>query len=258
MQPVQTRDLRAFDDYSSGHLTLGGARLELRLPSNTEVSVTAFRFTHDQAHFASVSGNERRDIVDVHASGTSGAWDWDIEAMNQTGSIGAERIKAWGTGSLAGYTFRGEPWRPRVGLQVDAASGDRNPADHQLGTFNPLFPNGYYINLSGFTGYANFVQVKPSLTLHPTSKLSVQLAAAELWRETSADSIYMLPNIPIRGTAGQGSPFTTYYGEFRVDWNVSEHVAAALEAEHYAVGQTIRAVGGHDANYLGIELRYGW
>jgi hypothetical protein len=46
----------------------------------------------------------------------------------------------------------------------------------------------------------------------------------------------MLPNIPIRGTAGRGSPFTADYGEVRVDWNVSEHVAAALKAEHYAVG----------------------
>jgi hypothetical protein len=45
------------------------------------------------------------------------------------------------------------------------------------------------------------------------------------------------PLVPsVRGTAGRGSPFTADYGEVCVDWNVSEHLAAALEAQHYAVG----------------------
>ena len=31
---------------------------------------------------------------------------------------------------------------------VDSASGDRHPGDGTLGTFNPLFPNGYYFTLA--------------------------------------------------------------------------------------------------------------
>jgi alginate export protein len=257
-QPVQARDLRAFDDDSSGRLTYAGARLERSLPGKTRLSVAAARFTQDQAHFLSARGDERRDIVDVHAAGAPGAWDWDVEAMNQTGSIGPDRIEAWAVGSLAGYTFQQRAWRPRLGLQVDAASGDRNPGDHVLGTFNPLFPNGYYLDLSGLTGFVNFVHVKPSLTLHPCNRLTLLLAAAGLWRETTADAVYTQPDIPVARTAGRGDPFTAVYGELRVDWNVNEHVAAALEADRYVVGQTIRAAGGHDADYLGVELRYGW
>jgi hypothetical protein len=39
---------------------------------------------------------------------------------------------------------------PRLGLQIDGASGNRSTTT--LGTFNPLFPKGYYVNLSGYTG----------------------------------------------------------------------------------------------------------
>jgi len=256
--PVQNRDLRAFDDYSSSHLTYGGLRIERKLSRTTHIAVTYSVFTQDHARFPSASGNERRDIVDVHASGAGAGLDWDLEAMNQTGHIGAKHIEAWAFGSLAGYTFSGVWWTPRLGLQVDAASGDGNPHDHLLGTFNPLFPNGYYVTLSGYTGFVNFVHVKPSLTLHPTRTLKLMLAAAAQWRETTADAVYTQPDIPIAGTAGRPGAYTGTYGQLRADWQVSEHIAAAVEAVHFEVGDAIRAAGGHNGDYLGVELKFGW
>ncbi|MDB5481932.1 MAG: hypothetical protein JWO83_2985 [Caulobacteraceae bacterium] len=256
--PVQNRDLRAFDDYSSRHLTYGGARIERKLSRTAHIAVTYSVFTQDHSRFLSASGNERRDVVDVHTWGADAGVDWDLEAMNQTGHIGPKHIEAWAFGSLAGYTLSGVRWTPRLGLQVDAASGDRNPHDHLLGTFNPLFPNGYYVTLSGYTGFVNFVHVKPSLTLHPTKTLKLMLAAAAQWRETTADAVYTQPDIPIAGTAGRPGAYTGTYGQFRADWQVSEHVAAAVEAVHFEVGDAIRAAGGHNGDYLGVELKFGW
>ena len=257
-QPVQDRDLRIFDDYSSGRLTYGGVRAERRLMEGVQIAVYVSRFTQDQAKYLTVTGNERRDIVDAHLSGARSGFDWDIEGMSQTGRIGADTIKAWAFGSLAGYTFGHIALTPRLGLQIDAASGDRDPAGYQLETFNPLFPNGYYVTLAGYTGYVNFVHVKPSLTVHPTKKLKLMLAAAGQWRETTADAVYTQPNIPVAGTAGHPGSYTGTYGQFRADWAVSEHYTAAIEAVHFAVGEVIRQAGGHDGDYLGVELKYGW
>ncbi len=39
----------------------------------------------------------------------------------------------------------------RLALQVDGVSGDKHPGDGSLGMFNPLFPNGYYSTLAGYT-----------------------------------------------------------------------------------------------------------
>lgn len=255
--PVQNRDLRAFDAYSSDHLTYGGARVERRF-GTWEVSISYSRYTQDHARFTSVTGDERRDILDVHGSGATGGFDWDGEAMGQIGQVGVDRVQAWAVGSIAGYTFGAAPWRPRVGLQVDAASGDRDPRDHTLGTFNPLFPNGYYVTLAGYTGYVNFIHVKPSVTLHPTKAVKLMIAGAGQWRETTADAVYTQPNIPVAGTAGRGGQWTGSYGQARVDYAFDAHMTGAIEAVHFGVGEAIRQAGGRDGNYLGVELKFGW
>lgn len=257
-QPVQNRDLAVFDDYSSNRLTYGGVRIEGKLFGLGSFSTSYSVYGQLGAHYLTVRGNERRDVFDVHASGRKAGFDWDVQFMNQTGHIDGEPIRAWAFGSLAGYTLGWAPWSPRLGLQADAASGDGNPHDHVLETFNPLFPNGYYVTLSGLTGYVNFIHLKPSLTLNPTRKLKLMLAAAGQWRETTADAVYTQPNIPVAGTAGAPGRYTGTYGQARADWQAGEHVAFAVEAVHFAVSDVIRRAGGHDGDYLGVEMRLGW
>lgn len=48
------------------------------------------------------------------------------------------------------------------------------------------------------------------------------------------------------------------YSQLRVDYAFNANLSGALEAVHYAVGDTIRTAGGHDSNYLGLELKCGW
>jgi hypothetical protein len=256
-QPVSNRDGRAFDDFSSPHLTYGGIRAEYRLTENSSLTAYVSQFRQDGARFVSATGNERRDILDIRYTGNHSEFDWDVEFMGQSGRIAGERIRAWAVGSRAGYTWDGS-WRPRLGIQIDAASGDSNPHDGTLGTFNPLFPNGYYLALAGYTAYTNFIHVKPSVTVKPTTNLSAMIAVAAQWRETTADAVYTQPNIPVAGTAGHGSPYTGTYLQARFDWQATEHFSAALEAVRFQVADSIRQAGGHDGSYLGVEGKIGW
>jgi hypothetical protein len=257
-QPVQDRNLRAFDDYSNGHLTFSGFRLERKDVGPGQLSAFYARYTQDGAHFLTAHGNEERDIFDIRYAGSLEGWDWDLEAMGQTGEIGTQSIHAWAFGNLAGYSWHGAFWAPRLGLQFDGASGDSNPHDHVLETFNPLFPNGYYVTLSGYTGYVNFIHLKPSVTLHPLPSLTILAAVGLQWRQTTADAVYTQPNIAVAGTAGKPGSYTGTYGQFRLDWRATSHVSTAVEAVHFAIGDAIRRAGGHDADYLGVEIKYGW
>jgi hypothetical protein len=257
-QPVQYRDFSPFDDISNDHFRFSTLRVERKVLGDNELSAYYSRYELDNTKFLDAVGNERRDIFDARFAGKMNGFDWDLEAMGQTGSVGASQIRAWAVGARTGYTFSNVGWSPRVGMQFDAASGDARPGDGTLGTFNPLFPNGYYFTLAGYTGYTNLIHLKPSLTVTPAKGLSLMAAVALQWRETTADAIYVQPNIPVAGTAGRGSLWTGVYGQLRADYAFNANLSGAVEYVNYQVGDTILRAGGHSSNYLGLELKYGW
>jgi hypothetical protein len=255
--PVQYRHVHPFDDFSSRDFQYGGLRAEWKVGPG-KLSTYYSRFIQDGAEYLAASGTERRNILDVHYGGRLNDFDWDFEAMGQTGGVGAKNVRAWALGSLNGYTFSDFVWSPRIGLQIDAASGNRNPTGGTLETFNPLFPNGYYFTLSGYTGYVNLIHLKPSLTVRPTPKLMLLAAIGLEWRETISDAVYVQPTTPVPGTAGRPGRWTGFYGELRAEWAITANLAADLEATHFQVADVIRNAGGHNSDYLEIELRFGW
>jgi hypothetical protein len=52
-------------------------------------------------------------------------------------------------------------------------------------------------------------------------------------------------------------PFVAGRRGFRADYNLTRHIAWALGYVHFSVGATVVAVGGHDTDYFGAEVRYG-
>jgi len=256
--PVQNRSMETFDDLSNRQMVLNGLRVERQGLGPGDAVLYYSRYRRDGARFPDASGDERRDVCDARYSGKRGNLDWDAEGMLQRGSVGQKRIQAWALGSIAGYTFAAQPWTPRLGLQFDAASGDRHAGDNTIGTFNPLFPNGYYFSLAGLTGYNNLVHLKPSLTLKPVKALSVMGALGLQWRATVADAVYAQGSAAVPRTAGAGSRWTGAYVQLRADWSIDPNLTAAVEAVHFQVGPSLRAAGGSNADYLGVELKFGW
>jgi hypothetical protein len=257
-QPVQYRFGDVFDDVSNGAFRFSTLRVERKVLGNNELSGYYSLYERSSARYLDASGEESRHIFDIRFAGASNGLDWDLEGMAQTGNVGAKDINAWALGGRAGYTLSSVPWTPRVGLQADAASGDEHPGDGNLGTFNPLFPNGYYFSLGGYTGYANLIHVKPTLTVKPADRLTVTAGVGFQWRQTVADAVYVQPNVAVGGTAGTGSRWTGVYSQLRVDYAFNANLTGAIEAVHYAIGDTVLAAGGHDSNYLGLEVKYGW
>ncbi|TDV33782.1 alginate export protein [Paraburkholderia caballeronis] len=257
-QPVEYRDVTAFDDTSSGRMRFHTLRVERHVFGSNEWSAYYSLYERGNARYPDASGSERRNVYDMRFAGAAHGVDWDLEAMGQTGAVGGKDVRAWAGGSRVGYTFGTAAWKPRIGVQFDAASGDRHAGDGTLGTFNPLFPNGYYFTLGGFTGYANLIHLKPSITVKPAPKLSLMAAVGFQWRETTGDAVYTQPAVAVNGTAGRGSLWTGAYGQLRADYAFNANLAGAVEAVYYQVGSTIRDAGGHNSEYLGIELKFGW
>ena len=257
-QPVQYRDDNPFDDRSNGDVLFSGARVERQFSPTIEASAYYALYQRKDATFLTASGEEDRHVLDIRSAGKYAGFDWDAEAMGQVGQVGSADILAWAVGARTGYTFEDVPWSPRIGLQFDVASGDRDARDGALGTFNPLFPNGFYFSLGGHTGYANLIHLKPSITVQPTEDLTLMAGAGLLWRQTTQDAVYTLPSVPVAGTAGNGPAWTGAYAQVKADYRFNPNLTGSLEAVHYQVGSALEAVGGRDSNYLRAELKLAW
>jgi hypothetical protein len=257
-QPVGNRDDDPFDDRSSGDVLFSGARIEWQLSQDIEASTYYALYQRKDAAFLAASGEEDRHMLNIRTAGKYAGFDWDVEAMGQVGKVGSSDVLAWAVGARTGYTFQNIGWSPRIGLQFDMASGDRDADDGRLGTFNPLFPNGFYFSLGGHTGYANLVHLKPSITVQPSEDLTLMAGAGLLWRLTTDDAVYTMPSVPVAGTAAGGSPWTGAYAQVRADYRFNQNLTGSVEAVHYRVGSTLRDAGGRDSNYFRAELKFAW
>jgi hypothetical protein len=256
--PVVNVPDNTFNDSSSRGLQYGGFRIERNDVGPGKLSAYYSRYDADAARYLDGSGKERRNNLDVRYQIARGPIDWDLEGMWQTGRVGSEQIRAWAAGSTGGYTFEQARWSPRIGLQFDLASGDRRLGDGTIATFNPLFPNAYYFTLMSTPTYANLIHLRPSLELRPVQNLKLIARLGLQWRQTTSDAVYVIPNRPVPGTAGLPGRWTGIYEQLRAEWQINRNWAAAVEGVQYQVGDVIRRAGGFNANYVNVELKFGW
>jgi hypothetical protein len=256
--PVQNVPTEPFDDSSSRGLQYGGFRIERNDVGPGKLSAYYSRYDQDIAQYLDARGKERRDNLDVHYEIVRGPLDWDLEGMRQSGQVGNTQIRAWAVGSTGGYTIEQVRWSPRIGLQLDLASGDRQRGDGTIETFNPLFPNAYYFTLMSTPTYVNLIHLRPSLDLHPVHNLKLITRVGLQWRMTTHDAVYVIPDRPVPGTAGMPGRWTGIYEQLRAEWQINRNWTAAAEGVQYQVGEVIRRAGGLNANYVNVELRFGW
>ena len=119
-------------------------------------------------------------------------------------------------------------------------------------------PKRIYFTLAGTTTYTNLIHLRPSLELRPQENLKLIARLGLQWRQTTQDAVYVIPNRPVPGTAGRPGRWTGIYEQLRMEWQIDRNWAAALEGVPYQVGDVIRRAGGRNANYLGVELKFGW
>jgi hypothetical protein len=48
------------------------------------------------------------------------------------------------------------------------------------------------------------------------------------------------------------------YVQLRADWTIAANLIGSVEAVHFQVGDSIRNAGGSNADYIGVEMKYGW
>ncbi len=191
-----------------------------------------------QAVFDKGVGNESRHTIGTRFWGKRGGWDYNSEAILQLGAFGGGGLRAWANAHDTGYTFRSARFRPRIGTTASVTSGDDGNPRSPLGTFNPLFPTGYYygqgtINLNGPT---NLIWVGPQLRLQITKSVRVVVDDNTFWRTSLRDGIYGLAtNLLVSGKDNR-ERYVGSQASVGVYWQFNRHLLLSAAYDHFFAG----------------------
>jgi len=211
----------------------------------------------ETATFEQGTERELRHTVGVRLWGEPAGVDYNVELAYQTGTFGAGTIGAWMFASDVGYTSKALPARPRLGVQVNATSGDSTPSSDDLQTFNPLFPRGAYFSQANLLGPLNLVDLHPALSLRPSEGLEITLDWDFFWRESLEDGLY-LPSTALQ-VSGAGNPerYVGSQGAVLVQWQATRHAALGATYSHFFAGPFLRfARLGNDVDFVGFWISY--
>lgn len=254
-EPVDIRDDRAFDDRDSDDTRFSGLRVRHGAGRPGQLDGYWYRYERDEARFGAVLAEERRDVFGLQSAGRRGAFDWDVEAVYQTGRFGSADIRAWAFGNVLGWRFDTWAWQPRLALQVDVASGEREAGDDRLETFNPLFPRGAYFSQSGLTDFSNLVNTGLFLSARPLPQATLAIGGGRMARQSREDAAYAQPLLPMPGSIN-GDRVIGDYLRLNASYRCNRHLTLATEILHYIPSSGLQAAGARTADYAELVIRF--
>jgi hypothetical protein len=201
---------------------------------------------------------EVRHTVGTRLWGEPGPWDYNAEAHLQFGTFGGAPITA-GVATLdGGYTWRDAPCKPRAGLTVGYASGDENPNNPSLQTYNPLFPTGAFFNRANeLPGPINFLEVHPKLFLFPTDRVRLITDYNLFWRASENDGLYTFATTLLRPSNGSTARFVGSALTAEAQWQATQHLSLVASYTHYFAGPFLKQTGfGEDIDYIAVFATY--
>ncbi len=234
-----------FDDHTSRQKAVWGGYATQWLRENRSVGFDVYYLglLDREAVFDQGSGRALVHTFGTRIFGDTGTWFWNFEGAFQQGTFKDSRVAAWGVGGEVGYRFLQTPLQPEFRFLTDVISGDDDPDDQNLGTFNPLFPRGKYYGALSPVGPRNLIQVRPSITVHPRKDVAVSFTAAANWRQSTADGIYGIPGNLLRSGRGSDARFIGSQYEVAVAWQATPELNLSASLSAFEPGQFIADTG---------------
>jgi hypothetical protein len=134
--------------------------------------------------------------------------DYSGEVVVQTGSLGADEVRAWAGHAALGRTLAQVAASPRVFGEYNYASGDADGADGTRGTFDQLYPTGHdKLGLSDQVGWKNVHHARIGVELRRGPRWAFAGSYHSWWLASAADGLYNAAGAllarSIAGTAGR-------------------------------------------------------
>lgn len=215
---------------------------------------------NDKTNVNGRSGDRSTYTLGSRFWGKTGRFDYEAELAGQWGTWAGDTVQAWSWAMDGGYTFEKTPWRPRVGAGFDWASGDEDPTDRKVGTFDQLFPLGHkYLGFLDLFGRQNITALNVNLSAWPVEK-KVRTAAAfySFWLNAEKDALYDVTGAPsLRDRTGNSGKDLGNELDLTVTWTVSRHSAILLGYSHFWSEDFVQETSpGRDADLFYVQYAF--
>jgi len=247
--PFQTTDIYAL------HLHEDTRQLPISQNNDTNFFTFGTRIKSNTGYFANKNLADRLDgktfadgksLTPQPAQKTKGL-DYDAEVAFQTGEVQGRSLCAWAAHAGIGYTFD-LLWKPRISIEYSYASGDENPFDDDIQTFQNLFPTNHkfygYMDLFAWTNVHN-----PALNLKfaPHKNLTVELNGHVFFAATNEDAWYRANGVtPVRPVNRDADTFEGTEFDATVTWRPVSPLALQVGYSHFWAGDFLKATGRND------------
>ena len=223
----------------------GGYAVFNDIPKGMNLDVYYLGFDSDLRVYDEGAANETRHSVGARLW-KEGKLGINAEAVYQFGEFGAGTISAYTVSMHLTYQTDGVE-SPVLGLKADLVSGDRNPGDGDLQTFNALYPRGAYFGLIALIGPANLMDIHPSVEFPIRENMAFTLDWDIFWRQRVTDGIYG-PALTLERSS-EGSSDNRYIGhqpgfEFAVD--LGRYLSFSLEGSYFVTSEFFEQTGTSD------------
>jgi Alginate export len=241
MKPVEN-NLGFFADVPNHAQTVWGSYLTVPAPivSRGLADIYYIGLDTKSATYNRGAAHELRHTVGARVFRPAGkGWDYNWEPNYQWGSFGNASIRAWSVSTETGFTFARVRFHPRPLLRADVYSGDGNPANQSLGTFNPLFPRGAYFSpkMVPTLGPQNLIDLHPVIQFQLRTNVTGAFAWDWYWRESAHDGIYAFGSgVLIDPASASHARDLGNQGDLEIRWAPVEHVVLAFNLAGFRPG----------------------
>jgi hypothetical protein len=225
VRPVEN-NLNDFDDWTDGTRELWSVYATRKLPGmgpgsgmGSGLDLFYIGYTNRDAEYEQGVGAETRYTLGSRLFGSAGGWKWDYEGHFQWGTFTGADILAWSVATDTRYTWDSLPLKPFLELRANAISGDLNPKDDQLNSFNAMFPKGKYFGEIGQLGPRNLLDLHPILGVELGEGWYLRGAMVFYWRQSLGDGIYDNPGNLIRASDGSRARYIGTQSELVLGWD---------------------------------------
>ncbi len=173
--------------------------------------------------------------------------DYEVETAGQWGDFKDQDVRAMMAVGILGYTLD-HPWKPRVAFEFDYGSGDSDPSDGKLTTFDNLYPTNHL-----FYGYIDFISLQNlndyrfQISAKPHKKWKLQADLHLIYLDTVKDSYYSVGRSVVRTASGPADDHLGDEIDVTADYKFNDYVNIGVGYSHFFAGDYLRDTGANDA-----------